>query len=101
MAVIYDTKHKQPSPYGLEFDRLDQLILSPVITIQPINWSLDRRAPVERWSGHCQRLEEKMDEVAEEESEGHEEVSEQTSISVRPVTVSCCFLLRGVRLFVC
>jgi len=31
--------------------------------------SLDSRAPVERWSGHCQRLEEKLEEGRGKEEE--------------------------------
>ncbi|KAG9679982.1 hypothetical protein KCU87_g281, partial [Aureobasidium melanogenum] len=36
------------------------------ISTNLFTWSLDRRAPVERWSGHYQRLEEKMDGSMEE-----------------------------------
>ena len=47
----------------LEFEPLHQLILS----LQQLNRSLDRRAPVERRSGHYQRLEEKRKKEMEKE----------------------------------
>jgi hypothetical protein len=78
LAVIHGNKHQQPISDGLEFERLHQLKLSIVNSAQPINlfkWSLDRRSPVEMWSGHYQRLEEKMEKTGKK-SEGLERVSE-------------------------
>jgi len=51
----------------LEFEPLHQLIPSLSALFNGNNLSLDRRAPVERRSGHYQRLEEKRKKERKEE----------------------------------
>ena len=53
----------------LEFEPLHQLILSLSALFNSNSLSLDRRAPVERRSGHYQRLEEKRKKEEEEKRE--------------------------------
>jgi hypothetical protein len=52
----------------LEFEPLHPLITFAQHFQLATNWSLDRRASVERWSGHYQRLEEKRKEQRNERS---------------------------------
>jgi len=66
------TINAQQQPQDLEFEPSHQLItFTSFQTMQTL--SLDSRAPVERWSGHYQRLEEKLEEGrVKEEKSGHE-----------------------------